>query len=417
LVPFETLQDGNGRYLIDQYEFTYLASARSLLDGLPETPADELASDGQEHAFLPRFVLADLGAAPEEATSSQPTQKKDRAEMLVFGGVDYGAIEDDGAGDRSEAWLTESVENTLWRPLAQTAEEVDFIQSRLDVSEEYVHRSDRATETQLLQTPSPKRMHIATHGFFFESQITWLLDDAQAAALTDEFLDRLFPNTRSHEAFEDNAESSVAGRLLSRSNVGRTVLDVRRTSLRYENRVQQANAFLDDLENLPKRKSEIKMDLLRWSNPLIRSGLVLADRNRIVRDRAAFDGDRLSAFAGTDDGLATAYEISWMDLRTTDLVVLSACETGLGDIVTGEGVYGLGRSFQTAGAKSVIMSLWQVDDAATRDLMTTFYDSLDEGATHQAALRQAALSVRASQPHPYFWGPFVAMGRVNDAQP
>lgn len=409
ILPFETLQDDTGAYLIDRYEFTYLASARSLLDAKVDAGAYASTQHGA-HTFMPRPMLASLDAPELSTPAVRDEADTEAADVLVFGGVDYGVAAGTSAENNSNEWLTRSVENTPWLPLAATQEEVDFIQTSLDVSDEHVFRAEKARETTLLQSRSPRRMHIATHGFFFESQFSWLLDPKQKAVLSNAFLDRLFPNTRAHEDLEED-DPSMMERGLSRFGAGRTVLDVRDKALTYENRVQQANAFLDDLENLPKRKDEIEMDLVRWTDPLVRSGLVLAERNTIARERASFDGDRLRAFSGTDDGLATAYEISWMDLRNTDLIVLSACETGLGDIVTGEGVYGLGRSFQTAGAKTVVMSLWQVDDKATQDLMTAFYDGIDDGTAHTSALRKAALTVRESQPHPYFWGAFVAMGR------
>jgi CHAT domain-containing protein len=93
-------------------------------------------------------------------------------------------------------------------------------------------------------------------------------------------------------------------------------------------------------------------------------------------------------------------------------VVLSACETGVGKITNGDGVYGLRRAFVIAGAESLVMSLWEVDDAATRDLMAGYYKKLSSGLGRSAALQAIQLEMASSKAyaHPYFWASFVAAG-------
>ena len=118
---------------------------------------------------------------------------------------------------------------------------------------------------------------------------------------------------------------------------------------------------------------------------LTRSGLLLAGANN------ALMGKKLPE--GVDDGILTAKEISQLDLRGLDLVVLSACETGLGEI-KGDGVFGLQRGFKKAGANSLLMSLWKVDDNATQLLMTQFYKNLTSGMSKFESLRQAQKCVR-----------------------
>ncbi len=136
-------------------------------------------------------------------------------------------------------------------------------------------------------------------------------------------------------------------------------------------------------------------------HPMIRSGLLLAGANHAWKT-----GKPLKP--GMEDGILTAYEISQMNLSNTELVVLSACETGLGDIQGNEGVYGLQRAFKIAGAKYLIMSLWQVPDKQTSLLMTTFYKKwLEEKMTIPEAFRAAQKELRDAGLDPYQWAGFV----------
>jgi CHAT domain-containing protein len=99
-----------------------------------------------------------------------------------------------------------------------------------------------------------------------------------------------------------------------------------------------------------------------------------------------------------------------LNLDKTELVVLSACETGLGEIQNGEGVFGLRRAFQQAGARTVLMSLWRVNDEATQELMTRFYRNWITGITKREAFIQAQKEVKDIFPAPYYWGAFVMVG-------
>lgn len=135
-------------------------------------------------------------------------------------------------------------------------------------------------------------------------------------------------------------------------------------------------------------------------SPLLRALLVLAGaaRNPTPRDRPA------------DTGLATALEVSGMNLWGTQLVVLSACDTGRGVTAPGEGVYGMRRALAIAGAETVVTSLWEVNDATTHDLMLRFYRGLLDGKGRAEALDAAMEQVRQAHPHPYYWAPFLAIG-------
>ena len=137
-------------------------------------------------------------------------------------------------------------------------------------------------------------------------------------------------------------------------------------------------------------------------NPLLRSGLVLAGVNTWHATGHFHEQ--------AEDGLLTAEDVSGLDLLATELVVLSACETGLGEVRTGEGVFGLQRAFVLAGAKTLVMSLWSVPDEQTRALMEDFYRRIHAGQPRAEALRAAQMAIRAEHPDPFYWGGFICQG-------
>ena len=136
------------------------------------------------------------------------------------------------------------------------------------------------------------------------------------------------------------------------------------------------------------------------SSALLRSGLLLAGGNK------AWCGDTIPG--NIEDGVLTAAEIANIDLSNCDIVVLSACETGLGEIAD-EGVFGLQRAFKNAGVSTIIMSLWEVDDQATSLLMQTFYKNLVSGKNKREALSIAQDEVRKQFPEPVYWAAFIML--------
>lgn len=153
----------------------------------------------------------------------------------------------------------------------------------------------------------------------------------------------------------------------------------------------------------PDPKKGAKLGFHSAEHPLIRSGLILAGANK------AWNGDE--TIPGDEDGILTAYEIAQMDLSNTELVVLSACETGLGDIQGNEGVYGLQRAFKMAGAKHVIMSLWNVKDRQSMEFMTAFYrEWLENKKEIPLAFQAAQKTIREKYAlpfNPFLWAGFV----------
>jgi hypothetical protein len=111
-----------------------------------------------------------------------------------------------------------------------------------------------------------------------------------------------------------------------------------------------------------------------------------------------------------EDGFLTAYEVTQLELSTTKLIVLSACETGLGEVQSGEGVWGLQRAFQLAGAQSVMCSLWKISDEATVTFMEAFYKNYLSGLSSLQAYRVAMTVSKTKYPHPYYWGAFILSG-------
>ncbi len=162
--------------------------------------------------------------------------------------------------------------------------------------------------------------------------------------------------------------------------------------------------FLADLSQMETSKV-LGVDLAAAKeNPLLRSGVLLANCDNV------FD-EKYRAAANTENGVLTAFEAMSLHLDNTDLVVLSACETGLGSVKQGEGVYGLQRAFLIAGAKSIIMSLWGVSDEATMELMTFFYNNYAKSGNKQQAFSDAIKQLKAKYKDPYFWSAFVMLSK------
>ena len=272
LLPFEILPDGKGGCLIDHYNVSYLSSGREVLRfGAP------LARPGV--SVVVAEPLYNLGESPAENSA------------LIFKDLPEARIEGEEVARLLEA--------DLWA-------------------------GKDALETKLREVHSPHILHMATHGFLFDTDYG----------------------------------SSPLGRL---------------------------------------QEQEL------WRNPMLQSGLALAGANTWLQ------GGRLPTDAG--DGLLTAAEVAALDLVDTELVVLSACRTGLGQVKVGEGVFGLRRSFALAGARTLVISLWQVPDRETRELMVRFYHYLLEEKKGRAeSLRAAQLDLKRRELPPSVWGAFICQG-------
>lgn len=162
--------------------------------------------------------------------------------------------------------------------------------------------------------------------------------------------------------------------------------------------------FLQDSKDISMNKfvlNNYKVDNERALSPMQLTGLLFAGANRAWRNT--------NVIPGIEDGILTADEISQIDLRGTEVVVLSACTTGLGEFSSPEGVFGLQRAFKLAGVKSIVMSLWEVSDEATSKLMQLFYENLTRGMRTHDAFRKAQLKLKKQNDDPFEWAGFVLL--------
>jgi CHAT domain-containing protein len=139
---------------------------------------------------------------------------------------------------------------------------------------------------------------------------------------------------------------------------------------------------------------------------------ISADRTGLMASSLSRSAFILAPAANGSSGFFSALAVLSLDLSHTQLVVLSACDSGRGDRERGEGIYGLRRSFLSAGAETVVSSLWSVDSTGTREFMVSFYRNLFQGEGRAVALQHAAAFTRLTYPHPYYWAAFVITGNV-----
>jgi CHAT domain-containing protein/Tfp pilus assembly protein PilF len=241
-----------------------------------------------------------------------------------------------------------NIADVYFAPLSSTEHEAHTIQKLFPDANILV--AGQATESAVKQVNAPVVLHIATHGFFLGDPIAKISPAPEAIARADK------PSTT-----RGISQAAPSGPTAS----------------------------------APTRGLNLSANI---ENPLLRSGLALTNAN--LRN------------PGNDDGILTALEASGLNLWGTKLVVLSACDTGVGEVRTGEGVYGLRRAFVLAGAESLVMSLWPVSDYSTRTLMTSYYKNLKQGMGRGAALHQVQLDLlkRNPQLHPFYWANFIQSG-------
>ena len=317
LIPFEVLQGPDGRYLIEDYTFNYLAAGRDLI-GFEQPRGKQTGK-----TLLIGDPDFDMTIEEKGPVLNKLAQTKIKRKEISRRSMDMGGFS--------------------FKRLPGTRKEVESITSLLGRENASLYTGKEALEEVLKKHKAPRIVHLATHGFFLKDQDNWEIP----------------PNLPGRAAYSFTMPR-------------------------------------------PGTKKKIRIE-----SPMLRSGFALAGANR---------AGELADVAG-DDGVVTSEEILGLRLRGTEMVVLSACDTGLGEVKAGEGVFGLRRAFAQAGARSLIMSLWPVPDRETRELMEEFYKNVLERKMNRCqALRQAALRQmkivkdRHGHPYPLCWGGFVMVG-------
>ena len=357
---YDLLWSPMAKYLLDVRKIYYATSGL-----LYRINIDAIQLPGQDDMLASSYNLVQLGSTRQLVEPDQMKFSSNNA--LLFGGLkfdfDTNKLVFDSVVQKSstvqvvpgiaERNLTNRGES--WGFLPGTAKEVNEIEAllRKESIEVTCLREYAGTEEAFKSIgqvgQSPRILHMATHGFFFP--------DPERTIFTSE-------GVVQDSVTKERTEKSATPRLKMEFKTNEHIFKI----------------------------SE---------HPMLRSGLILAGGDYAWHTGKSFRD-------GLEDGILTAYEISQMNLSNTELVVLSACETGLGDIQGNEGVYGLQRAFKIAGVKYIIMSLWQVPDKQTSMLMTTFYKKwLEDKMSIPDAFLAAQKELREIGLDPYQWAGFV----------
>jgi CHAT domain-containing protein len=407
LIPFAALVDEQDRYLIESYSITYLTSGRDLL-----------RLQRSESSESPPLVVAnpDFGNPATIAMRGVARSGKGRA--------------------RIETQLQVDPTQLYFQPLPATRYEALAIKALLPQAS--VLQQEQASETALKGARGPQILHIATHGFFYnnkqdreespsaeeeaarvDSPETRGLASGQAPSYTVQLEAIPELETAQERARQLRAQgmdvylikSKVKGRgIFYRVRAGNfpTHAEAQRYGADLQGKGIVSEFFVagyrpseGGLAEIGPMIGDLRLSrfVAKVKDPLLRSGLALAGANQ--------------GKSGDDDGVLTAMEAAYLNLSGTKLVVLSACNTGVGDVRNGEGVQGLRRALVLAGSESQVMSLWPVADVAAKDLMIPYYKALQEGEGRSEGLRQVQLRMlhgRKDRQHPFYWAAFIQSG-------
>ncbi len=361
LIPFAALMDENNEYLVKNYLFTYLTTGRDLLRLQLDAPSRQ----------DPVMLANPNYDEPGNSTGVQIASSSPRLEDCTFSPPRPPNL--GGTGVQSPLELAG---NTV-----QSPPELGDLGGRKDGCIQANTTTSRRSTNQ--------RSSDFDNLAFTPLKGTQLEADA---------IQPIVPNLQvftGSEATENLLEQLQAPRILHIATHGFFLEDIECTPAT-RSRGTPDGGFKVILN--PDFQPDCKPTPSNRENPLLRSGLALAGFNR--RE------------SGEKDGVLTASEVTRLKLYGTELVVLSACDTGVGSVRTGEGVYGLRRAFVKSGAESQLMSLWKVDDHGTSELMSMYYQRLKNGEARSQAMRQVQLELLQAPfyEHPYYWASFIFSG-------
>jgi CHAT domain-containing protein/Tfp pilus assembly protein PilF len=393
LIPFAALVNEQDQYLIERYSISYLTCGRDLL---------RLQTSEQVKA-APPLVVANPDFGRFTTIAMRGARGKPRAR------------------DRSRAQIDPT--QIFFQPLPATEDEALAIKALLPNAS--LLQQEDATETALKQARGPQILHIATHGFFInkretppaednppravssgttgpaaaqETPYTVQLEATPALETAQETVKRL--RAQGIDAYILKNEAKGKGTFF-RVRAGKfpSLAEARKYGADLQEKGLVGEFFVARYNTEPRTGLRLSRSAAQVKDPLLRSGLALAGANH--------------GKSGVDDGILTALEAAYLDLSGTKLVVLSACDTGVGEVRNGEGVQGLRRALVLAGSESQVMSLWPVSDEATKDLMIPYYKALQEGEGRNEGLRQVQLRMlrgRKDRQHPFYWAAFIQSG-------
>jgi len=418
LIPFAALVDEQNQYLIERYAISYLTSGRDLLRLQTTVPS----SDAPLVVANPDFGrLAIVAEGGDRNSEKSPT------------------------GNQAQGRIDPT--RVFFQPLPGTEDEALAIKALLPKA--LVLQRKEATEAALRQISGPQILHIATHGFFIDYQepkrivppepagsalaqanpYTVQLEATPALETAQEAIQRLKARGVDAYILKSKVKGKGAffrvrsGNFPTQSDAQKYGADLKEKGVADEFYVARYQPPQGDLmepaltiaqattipvttspgNSQPLTETFSDLRLSRFAaqvkDPLLRSGLALAGANE--------------GKSGDDDGLLTALEAASLYLSGTKLVVLSACDTGVGEVMKGEGVQGLRRALVLAGSESQVISLWPVSDEATKDLMIPYYKALQEGEGRSEGLRQVQLRMLRGpkeQQHPFYWAAFIQSG-------
>jgi CHAT domain-containing protein/TolA-binding protein len=349
--PFDLLPWTTDDFLIDTLEIVYITSVRDLL-GHSKT---QFACSRPTVICDPNFDLAATVSDDEVFPNIGPFDANE-LETNPFAGVTiiYDRVPPDAVDlgfDRLPGTVSEGKDVAT-------------------LSDAILLTEDDATKERVRRLRSPQILHFATHGFVLESE----------SELQQLWVDRLNSG---------RVRRLDASMQFLRFMSGRMTDILRRLDVRDE---EESSGSEQPWPHLSEA----------FEDPLLRCGLVLAGANTWLNNDATV--------TDAGNGILTGREIAYMDLRGTDLVVLSGCRTGANSATTERGVEGLRRAFLLAGASSLIVTLWEIPDQETHELMSELYRRLRDGEPKATALRNAKLWMKERHPEPYFWAGFVFHG-------